>query len=218
MQLVKYFLLLAACFFLTTAKSSSDTLFVEDYKDARYLRYKDSLEAYQIGYSVAKNISDTLKSMYGNKSLDGYFLSKYRTDIDASSNGYIFDYQENVSVEIGRVNVEYKRMRNDSTFPWAFLENQYKRLNDIKVQPCGIMTGAELPTVYVYAKPQTPVVFKVVKRFTVVGRTIKFRISDGGKTKTPYIEKVYYIEDARKHQIIDSIEKLDPVFHKHLDF
>ena len=80
------------------------------------------------------------------------------------------------------------------------------------------MQGAELPDVYVYTKPKQPVVFKVVKRFTVIGQIIKFSLSNGGKTKTPYIEKVYYIEDAFKHQIVDSIEKLDPIHHQHLDF
>jgi len=195
--------------------ASDDTLFVDDFKDARYLRYKDSMEAYDIGYSVAKNIADTLKSMYG-KSLDGYFLNRY--GYTGESDGYIYDYEENVNVEVGHVNVEYKRMSNDTTFPWGFLEQQYKRLNACKVPPCGIMEGAELPTVYVYCRPQVPVVFRIVKRFTVVGQIIKFAVSDNGKTKTPYIEKIYYIEDSRKHQIIDSIEKLDPITKKHLNF
>jgi len=215
---MKYIVLLAFFLLSVPSQASDDTLFVDDYKDARYLRYKDSLEAYQIGYSVAKNMADTLASMYGYKSLEGYFLSKYKLNGDNESNGYFYDYIENANVEVGHLNVAYKRMKNDSTFPWAFLENQYKRLNAIKIQPAGIMQGAELPDVYVYTKPQMPVIFKIVKRFTVVGQTIKFRISNGGKTKTPYIEKVYYIEDSRHHQIIDSIEKLDPVFHKHLDF
>ncbi len=215
---MKYIVLLVCCFFSTASKASYDTLFVDDMKDARYLRYKDSLDAYEIGYSVAKNISDTLKSMYGNKSLEGYFLGMYTPNTLISSNGYFFEYNTEPNVEIGHVNVEYHRMKNDSTFPWAFLENQYKRLNKIKIQPAGIMQGAELPDVFVYKKPEKPVVFKIVKRFTVVGQIIKFRMTNDGKTKTPYIEKVYYLEDIKKHQIIDSIEKLDPIFHKHLDF
>jgi hypothetical protein len=210
-----FFVLTLCC---VQSKATDDTLFVDDVKDIRYLNYKDSLEAYNIGYSVAKNISDTLKSMYGYKDLDKYFLNRYAPETYTNDGGYIFEYVENPSVDVGHLNVPYKRMKNDASFPWAFLEAQYKRLNVIKIQPVGLMEGAELPDVYVYAKPQTPVIFKIVKRFTVVGQIIKFRISDGGKTKTPYIEKVYYIEDARKHQIIDSIEKLDPVFHKHLDF
>ena len=216
---MKYIVVIVCCCCFLTAKSNrSDTTVVDDMKDVRYLNYKDSIQAYEIGYSVAKNIADTLKSMYGNVSLEGYFLNKYNTGSDTSSNGYFYDYNQNANVIIGHVNVEYRRMKNDSTFPWAFLENQYKRLNDIKIQPVGIMQGAELPDVYVYAKPKTTVVFKIVKRFTVVGQIIKFSLSNGGKTKTPYIEKVYYIEDAQKHQIIDSIEKLDPIKHEHLDF
>ncbi len=214
---MKYTVLFVFCMFCVAAKSA-DTLFVDNVRDPRYQRYLDSLEGYKIGYSVAKNIADTLKSMYGNEALEGYFLSRYISDSDTSTHGYIYEYQENVGVDLGKVNVEYRRMKNDSTFPWAFLEAQYKRLNAIKVQPIGIMQGAELPTVYVYGKPKTAVVFKVVKRFTVVGQIIKFMLSNGGKTKTPYIEKVYYVEDAQKHQIIDSIEKLDPITKKHLDF
>lgn len=205
------------CFNTFSAKAWNDTLFVDDVKDARYLLYLDSLEAYEIGYSVAKNVADTLKSMYGNQSLEGYFLNKYGYE-GGTSEGYFFDYEENVQVEIGHVNVQYRRMRNDSTFPWGFLEDQYRRLNKIKIQPAGIMSGAELPDVFVYTKPTKIVAFKIVKRFTVVGQIIKFAVTNDGKTKTPYIEKLYYVEDARKHQIIDSIEKLDPVTKKHLDF
>ena len=66
---MKYIVFSVFCFCFTVTKAHSDTLFVDDYKDARYLRYKDSLQAYQIGYSVAKNMADTLASVYGYKSI-----------------------------------------------------------------------------------------------------------------------------------------------------
>ena len=102
-------------------------------KDIRYLNYKDSLEAYTIGYSVAQNMADTLNSMYGYKQLENYFLNRYSPDTYTTDGGYFYEYIENPTVDIGHLNVPYKRMKNDSTFPWAFLENQYKRLNAIKI-------------------------------------------------------------------------------------
>jgi hypothetical protein len=45
------------------------------------------------------------------------------------------------------------------------------------------MQGGELPDVYIYAKPKITVAFKVLKRFVVVGQTIKFSVSNDGKDK-----------------------------------
>ena len=94
---------------------------------------------------------------------------------------------------------------------------QYKRLDSIKVQPCGIMQGAELPNVYVYCKPSVVIIYKKLKRFTVVDPTIRFFMSKDGKTKTSYITKLYYVEFDKVHQRIDSVEKLDPIYHKHIE-
>ncbi|MBK7150058.1 MAG: hypothetical protein IPH78_14940 [Bacteroidetes bacterium] len=41
-------------------------------------------------------------------------------------------------------------MKSDSTFPWEYLESQYKRLNAIKIKPTRVMQGGELPDVYIY--------------------------------------------------------------------
>ncbi|MBK8659950.1 MAG: hypothetical protein IPN22_14055 [Bacteroidetes bacterium] len=212
---MKYFLLLLCCVFIQES-FSQDTLFLATTKDPRYTRYLDSLQAYEIGYSVAKNICNKLKEINPEQSLDNYFLSKYEGRTDTSK-GYFYTYNQNVAVEPGHMNIEYRYMKSDSTFPWEYLESQYKRLNAIKIKPTGVMQGGELPDVYIYAKPSTVVAFKVLKRFVVVGQTIKFSVSNDGKTKTPYIEKVYYIQDAQNRPVIDSIEKLDPVTKKHVD-
>lgn len=216
--LMKHCLLYVLLFLtsITACAAEEDTLFVDNYQDARYIRYMDSLKGYEIGLSVAKNISDTLKSMYGI-SLEAYFLGKYYPESALLNDGYFFDFDQDVQVIIGRVNLEYKRMRNDSTFPWGFVEAQYKRLNDIKVQPCGKMQGAELPSIYVYCKPTMVVAYKKMKRFTVIDPKVRFFYGADGKTKTSYITKLYYVEYNKVHQRIDSIEKLDPITFKHID-
>ncbi len=212
---MKYYTILL-CFVFLSEVRSQDTLFLATAKDPRYKLYLDSLQAYEIGYSVAKNICNKLKEINPQQSLDNYFLSKYEGRYD-SSQGYFYTYNEQVDVAPGHMNIEYRYMKSDSTFPWEYLESQYKRLNAIKIRPAGVMQGGELPDVYIYAKPKITVAFKVLKRFVVVGQTIKFSVSNDGKTKTPYIEKVYYVQDAQNRPVIDSIEKLDPVTKKHVD-
>ena len=64
---------------------SSDTIWVEDIKDIRYLRYLDSLKAYETGYSAAKNMADSIKSTTGNSALDAYFLNRFNPDADTLS-------------------------------------------------------------------------------------------------------------------------------------
>lgn len=198
--------------------SSNDTVFVEDAKDPRYLRYLDSLQAYKIAYSVAKNIADTIKIVTGDNSLDAYFLNNFAGNTDTLSSQYFYNLQRNEDVEIGHISDSYKGMKNEEKFPWEYLEQQYKRLDSIKIQPHLIMQGGELPNVYVYLLPKITVIHKVVKRFTVIDPTIHFYITNDGKTKTPYITKYYYIEVDKNNRKIDSIEKLDPIRHEHIDF
>ncbi|HLP51317.1 MAG TPA: hypothetical protein VK154_10565 [Chitinophagales bacterium] len=208
------FLVLSLSYFTSQAQ---DTVYVENQRDPRYLEYLDSIRAYQISYSVAKNIADSVAGMLGSRTLDAYFLGAF-TGSTERSEGYYYDMERDMPVTIGHVNSIYRGMKNEEKFPWKYLESQYRRLDSIKLQPMGIMQGAELPNVYVYAKPHTTYIFRSVKRFTVVGQIIKFDMSDGGKTKKPYIEKLYYIQIDRGNPKVDSIEKLDPVTKKHLNF
>ncbi len=215
---MKYLVLFICCSFFVSAQAD-DTLLVTSKKDIRYLQYLDSLYAYETSYSVAKNVADSLARMIGSHDYDPYFLNSFTSNMDTFNNGYFYEYRKTVRVDVGHISDDFRGMTTTTLdFPWEYLASQYKRLDSIKVQPCGIMTGGELPNVYIYTKPHPVKTVAVVKRFTVVGQIIKFAISDDGKTKTPYIEKIYYIEDADKHQQIDSIEKLDPIYHKHLDF
>jgi len=190
-----------------------DTIYVENKMDIRYLRYLDSLQAYRISYSVAKNISDSIRVMLGNNSLDAYFLNGFAINPDTLSTAYYYDLHEKEKVDIGHISDTYKGLKDDGKIPWTYLVSQYKRLDSIKIHPSFIMQGGELPNVYVYIKPRMVVIHRVVRRFTVVGQIIKFSYSADGKTKTPYIEKYYYAEFEKGHVIVDSIEKLDPIHH-----
>ncbi len=211
---MKYVLAVIFCA-LSLFSKSADTIYVENKRDPRYLEYLDSINAYNISYSVAKNIADSVRGMLGSNALDAYFLSEF-TGSPERSIGYFYEIELNMPVTIGHVNSLYKGMKNEARFPWKYLESQYRRLDSIKLQPRGVIQGAELPNVYVYHKPSTTVIYQSVSRYTVVGQIIKFAVSDGGKTKTPYIEKVYYSIINKGHPQIDSIEKLDPMTKKHV--
>jgi hypothetical protein len=116
---VKYYTILL-CFVFLSEVRSQDTLFLATAKDPRYKLYLDSLQAYEIGYSVAKNICNKLKEINPQQSLDNYFLSKYEGRYD-SSQGYFYTYNERVDVDPGHMNIEYRYMKSDSTFPWEYL-------------------------------------------------------------------------------------------------
>lgn len=212
---MKYFLILFSCLSLLFSKAT-DTLYVEEITDERYLRYLDSVKAYEISYSVAKNVADTMKSILGNNSLDNYFLGRFTSDEVQSSGEYFYGFSTDVKVEPGKVNIDYRNMKNDARFPWKYLERQYKRLNAITIAPSGVMQGAELPNVYIYLPPSTTVIQQRVKRFTVIDPSIKFYVKDNGKTRISYIRKFYYSQVDGEHQKIDSIEKLDPIYQKRL--
>jgi hypothetical protein len=212
---MKYFLLLLLCIFFSVSKSQ-DTLYVEDVKHPRLLLYKDSIQAYQIAFSVAKNVADSVRARMGNNSLDAYFLTRFTSNTDADLAGYFFNWNDTANVQIGHVNDSYRGIKDDDRFPWRYLETQYKRLDSIKIKPAGIMEGGELPNVYVYLKPSTTVIYKKVKHFTVVDQTIQFFKKNDGKTRVSFIRKFYYSEFDKLHQRIDSVEKLDPVTKQHL--
>ena len=215
---MKYLAFVILCILCLNATARSiDTLYVESTRDVRYQRYLDSLEAYKIAYSVAKNVADSVKKIVGDNSYDHYFLSRFSADTGDFSGGYFFYFNQEDTVTIGHVNDSYHGMKNDARFPWKYLETEYKRLDSITVQPCGIMQGGELPNVYIYAKPKLVVIYHKVRRFTVLDTTIRFFQKSDGATKTSYITKLYYINDG-VHQSIDSIEKLDPITHEHIDF
>jgi hypothetical protein len=215
---MKYLLLLPACVFYLFA-ASQDTVYVEYNKDPRYLLYLDSVDAYETGYSVARNVADAVKNTLGSNALDDYFMGGYTSTLDSISPDYYYNFFKGVKIDIGHVNDQYVHMKDDPSFPWQYLEAQYKRLDKLRVQPWGIIQGGELPNVYVYAKPKYPVaVRKKERKFTVIGQVIKFAILGDGKTKTPYIEKVYYSQDINKRPVIDSIQKLNPVDFAPLGF
>ncbi len=212
---MKYFLLFVFCVFYTGAVKSADTLYVQSAQDLRYQRYLDSMEAYTVGYSVAKHMADTISHFVGNDALDAYFLSGF--DIaDSNTDGYFFDFHEDEPVQIGHISDEFHGMRNEEKFPWEYLDHQYKRLDKLRVEPKGVMMGAELPNVYVYWHPAITVVVRPVRKFTVIYPGIKFALDKDGKTKVSYILKYYFSQAGNELQQVDSIETLDPITRKHI--
>lgn len=200
------------------ARASNDTVYVDDVKDPRYLRYLDSLQAYDISYSVAKNMADTVSKTMGNHNLDDYFLGRFSYESDTMSHGYFYFFEVGVAMEIGHVSDAFKGMVDADKFPWQYLEEQYKRLDSIRIQPWGVMQGGELPNVFIYRKPLVTIVHKRIKRFTMIDYTVQFDKKDDGKTQVSYIRKYHYSEYEKGRPRIDSIEKLDPVNLKRVDF
>lgn len=213
---VKYCLLLLLCVSCVEVVKSADTLFVQSAQDLRYQRYLDSITAYTTGYTVAKNMADTISHYVGNNALDAYFLSGFAI-ADSNTGGYFFDFHENEPVQIGHISDEFHGMRNEAKFPWEYLDAQYKLLDKLRVEPMGVMMGAELPNVYVYRHPAITVVVRPVRKFTVIYPGIKFALDKDGKTKVSYILKYYFSQTGNELQQVDSIETLDPIYHKHID-
>ena len=207
---LKPWLFLVAFLFCVIAKGT-DTLYVESYKDERYLLYLDSLKAYETGYKVAKSIADSVRHMTGNSSYDSYFLRYYEPEKYPTTEGLFVFYEENPNIEPGHVSDQAK-------FLWTYVKKQYLILDQLKVAPVGVMQGAELPSVYIYKKPTIVTVVRIIKRYTVVDPSIKFLIGRDGKTKTSYIIKYHYSKEGEHLQQIDSIEKLDPQTREHLYF
>lgn len=201
-------LLLTASSFITRA---GDTLYVEDVNDGRYKRYLDSMEAFKIGYSVAKSMADTVRKVIGNNTYDEYFLSRYERNEDPNTSAYFYNYEQGATVTIGNVGNDYRNIKNDKRFPWEYLNTLYKKLDAIKIQPSGIMQGGELPEVYVYNKPAVTTIYVRVKRYTQVDTKTLFLSSKDGKTRVSYIRKFYFSKVGDGHQKIDSIQKLDPI-------
>lgn len=212
------FMVLAALFLLCLAANAMprDTIFVEDATDPRYRRFLDSMHAYKISYSVAKNMADTVAKRMGNRNLDDYFFGRFSYESDTMNHGYFYFFETGVEMEIGHVSEAFKGMADEAKFPWEYLEAQYKRLDSIRIQPWGVMQGGELPNVYIYRKPLQVVVYRKVRHFTMIDHTIQFSQADDGKTKTSFIRKYYYNEIDKGRPRIDSIEKLDPLTLKRI--
>lgn len=204
------YLLVFTASLLHSSAQAGDTIYLEEPNDIRLQHYHDSLLAYTTGFAVAKAIADSVAAKRGDHQLDGYFLGRYAESM-VSDEGFFFDYNESPKLDLGHVHVPIKGIKSDPTMPWQFIETQYKRLDTLKVLPAAIIQGAELPNVYVYAPPANVVIYRKVRRYTVVDPSIKFYKKDDGKTKVSYILKYYYIKEENKHERIDSIQKLDPV-------
>jgi hypothetical protein len=197
-------------------KASNDTIYVDNVSDYRYQRYLDSLEAYNISYSVAKNMADTVAKLMGNHNLDDYFFGRFSYESDTQSHGYFYFFEVGARIDVGHVSDTYRGMKIEDKFPWPYLEQQYKRLDSIRIQPWGVMQGGELPNVYIYRKPIIVVIHKKIKRFTMIDYTVQFERKGDGKTVESYIRKYYYSEYDKGRPRIDSIERLDPVTLKHI--
>ncbi len=134
---MRYTIVLIFCMLYGISRAG-DTIYVEDAKDPRLLRYQDTMKAYNIGYSVAKNVADSVRRIVGDNTFTPYFLSRYMTGKDGFSASYFYTFVENEPVEIGHVNSNYHGMKSDARFPWKYLETQYKRLDSINVLPWGV--------------------------------------------------------------------------------
>lgn len=204
--------------------AGGDTLYVRG-NDSRYLKYLDSLYAYQTSLSVAKNVSDSIRKLIGNDTYTAFFMDGF-SGKEPSEADYVFELKRNVIIDLGKISIEYSGFKNADNFPWRYLYLQYRRLDSIKIQPYAVMQGGELPTVYIW---KSPTIFvkslyycphlnePVSKPYSCIYPQTRFIVKDDGKTRIPYVEQWFY-HGKNFGETVDSILKLDPVTLSKLDY
>lgn len=138
---------------------AAKAIYVWDPKDPMLKKYKDSLEAYNTGYSVAKNIRNILNEKtkgavdYSESTTDYYEKDKlkkpeYGKNIKGGNpTGYGKKYMEAAIASAG----------NDVPFNKR-IAKELMRLDNLKVKPERTVTQAELPDLPIYKKPVQRVV------------------------------------------------------------
>ena len=201
-----------------------NTIHVISNTDIRYLNYIDSLNA----YNTAKSVCDTLAILFykytGNHDYDSYFLRPWKETLsygDAVDTllGYS-EYQENT---------EYPDTLDGNIFQsrgslGEDVKNQLDKLKQLKIKPFAKVVGAEMPTVYIYKKPDIRVIYGKPercwikkRRYTILDNVTYFITDEKGFTRIPYNILRYYEEDKLvKTQWVDTqnINKVYKTFVK----
>lgn len=216
---MKFILLIRAwliiIFMLLVAVSFGDSTFVTSQTDARIFLYRDSMIAYETGKSVCENLTKLFQKLTNSNDYDSYFLDPWRKS---------FSPGEPVDTLLG-----YSEVLPYSDFPDTLSGNQFnssseigqmiayqfRRLDTLRVKPCAQVVGAEMPTLYLYAKPSHVVIYKKLDRcwekkmkYTTLEDITHFICDTEGKTRVPYnILRHYENNKLIRMDWIDPVDK-----------
>lgn len=178
----------------SSKKSSKElaakAIYVTDPKDSRLKKYKDSLEAYNTGYSVVKNIRNILNEKakgiidYSESTTDYYEKDKLKKP----------EYGENVKgvnpTGYGKKYMEAAISQTGSGVPFKKrMAKELMRLDNLNVKPERTVTQAELPDLPIYKKPSQPVILETERpevKISPVKQEVPARdITPTGEVKLP---------------------------------
>ena len=190
---------LIVIFMLLVTVGFGDSIFVTSRTDSRLLAYRDSMTAYATGKSVCENLTKLFQKLTNSNDYDSYFLDPWLKS---------FSPGEPVDTLLG-----YSEVLPYSDFPDTLSGNQFnssseigqmityqfRRLDTLRVKPCAQVVGAELPTLYLYAKPSHVIIYKNLDRcwekkmkYTTLDIVTHFICDELKKTRVPYNILRYY--------------------------
>lgn len=91
---------------------------------------------------------------------------------------------------------------------------EYLRLDSLFVKPYDVVSGAEMPTAFIYKRPSLVVIWKKLDRcwekkkvFSIFDFQTYFFLNEDNKTYLPYIKKRVYVNGVLKTEYW-----LDPIY------
>jgi len=207
--------LLVFLFLLFSLPSLADTVYVYGKADPSLLAYRDSVLAYETGFSVSKDISLIFRQAYHTHDYDAYFLDAWSGNIK---------FHQPVDTLLGHSEFLPNKKLPEKQIGERFINDQFSRrinqilsrLDSLKVIPYGKVVGAEMPTIYIYKKPSVVVIYKLLEKcwikevwYTTIDRQTRFITDEKGRTRIPYNIVRYY-----KSNVLKKIEWVSPVDEK----
>ena len=192
-----------------------DTIYVTSRTDSRLLSYQDSLNAYNTGKSVCDNLLLIFRKLTHSNDYDTYFIDGWNLNIkegdrvDTLLGESYFHFSNELPSNLNQFQANSESGRNITT--------QFHRLDSLKVRPYGQVVGAEMPTLYIYKKPERVVVYQKLDRcwekkrvYSTLDIQTHFIVNQQDKTIIPYNILRYYQEKEGPDKLT-KIEWIDPV-------
>ena len=209
----KIFLLLLLLY--TIFSFGQDTIYVTSKTDSRLLAYQDSINAYNTGKSVCDNLLLIFRKLTHSNDYDTYFTDGWNPNIkegdrvDTLLGESYFHFSNDLPSNLNQFQADSESGRNIAT--------QFHRLDSLKVRPYGQVVGAEMPTLYIYKKPERIVLYKKLDRcwekkmvYTTLDIQTHFIVNQKEKTILPYnIIRYYQVQEGPDK--LTKMEWVDPV-------
>jgi len=191
-----------------------DTTYATSRTDARLFSYRDSITAYTVGCSVTNELRTIFREMTGTKDYDAYFENGWKKSISV---GDPVDTALGYSVFLENTVWPYEVKEGDqfqsSSSYGQRIAYQFNRLDTLRVLPPYRVEGAEMPVLFIYAKPSRVVLYRKLDRcwekkmrYSTLDVQTHFIINDKDKTIIPYNIRRFYVENK-----LTKTEWVDPV-------